>query len=668
MSEPSIFFSEVNQRQGGFNRRAFLLGGITGLGLGILGGRLAILQAVEAQRYEKLAASNQFNFRLVPPPRGRVLDRHGVVLASNRPNFRLMVAREKETDVDGLVRNLCELVPIPEDRVPRLIKDIKRAAPKAPVPVMEDMTWEEFSRVNVRAPELPGVTAEMAEVRVYPWGGAFAHVVGYVAKVNSDDIDAIKEKGEPVGPLFYNPGFRIGKQGIEKAFDERLRGEAGGKKVEVDARGRVVAEDIGGDIPARPGDEIQLTLDADVQQRALEVFGEDSGGAVVMDIRTGDILCMASAPSFDANRFVRGLTGPEYRALANYERKPLLDKCMLGVYPPGSTFKPVTAMACLEYGINPEERVHCGGAWRIGNTTMRCHKTHGSQNLHDAIKNSCDIYFYTMSLRLGPDRIAAAAKALGFGQTFDIGLKGGQSKGLVPSTAWKAEYYKTRNPRNTKWFAGETPSYAIGQGALLVNALQLCVATARLANARKALNPRLIRSIGGVEQPKGSDVPDLPFKKENLDYVRSGMAAVAAAGGTAFRASQLGLGDILMAGKTGTAQVRGYKGIDRKNTGKPWRFRDHGLFIAFAPFDDPRYAISVIVEHGQGGSIAAAPKAREIMRVALLKDPELRARIEKPLPAPDLSEGEEFEDGDNLRDDAAAAAGEAPPPGPMVEE
>jgi penicillin-binding protein 2 len=665
MSEPSIFFSEVNQRQGGFNRRAFLLGGITGLGLAALGGRLAILQAVEAQRYEKLAASNQFNFRMVPPPRGRVLDRHGVVLASNRPNFRLMVAKEKETDVEGLVRSLCELVPIPEDRVPRLLQQIKTAAPKAPVPVMEDMTWEEFSRVNVRAPELPGVTAEMAEVRVYPWGGAFAHVVGYVAKVNSDDIDAIKEKGGTVGPLFYNPGFRIGKQGIEKAFDEKLRGEPGGKKVEVDARGRVVAEDIGGDIPARPGQEIQLTLDVDVQQRALEVFGEDSGGAVVMDIRTGDILCMASAPSFDANRFVRGLTGPEYRALANYERKPLLDKCMLGVYPPGSTFKPVTALACLEHGINPDERVHCGGSWRIGATTMRCHKTHGSQNLNDAIKNSCDVYFYTMSLRLGPDRIAAAATALGFGQLFDIGLVGGQSKGLVPSTAWKAEYYKKRNPLNTKWFPGETPSYAIGQGALTVNALQLCVATARLANARKALNPRLIRSIGGVEQPSGAAVPDLPFKKEHLDYVRSGMAAVAQAGGTAFRASQLGLGDILMAGKTGTAQVRGYKGIDRKNTGKPWRFRDHGLFIAFAPYDDPRYAISVIVEHGQGGSIAAAPKAREIMRVALLKDPELRARIEKPLPAPDLSESEEFEDGDNLRDDAAEAP---PPPGPVVEE
>lgn len=644
MSEPSIFFSEVNRRQGDFNRRAFLLGGLTGLGLGALGGRLALLQVVEAQRYESLAASNQFNFRLVPPPRGRVLDRSDVVLASNRPNFRLLVSRDDEMDVEATVNTLAQLVSIDPERIPRIIQDIKRAPKKSPVSIMEDLSWEEFSRVNVRAPELPGVTAEMAEVRVYPYGGAFAHVVGYVAKVNADDIKAMRERGEQPSQLMFNPGFRIGKSGVEKAFDAELRGKPGGKKVEVDARGRVVAEDTAGDIPAIAGQEIKLTLDADVQQRALEVFGEESGAAVMMDCRTGDLLCMASAPSFDANGFVRGLTGPEYRALSTYERRPLLDKAMSGVYAPGSTFKTVTALAVLKAGINPEERVHCGGAWRFGNRTWRCHKTHGSQNLHDAIKNSCDIYFYTMSLRTGPDPIAEAAKALGFGQVFDIGIPG-QKKGIVPSRAWKAEYFKERNPRNTTWFPGETPSYAIGQGALSVNALQLAVMTARIANAKKALNPRLIRSIGGRELPSGADVPDLPFSKEHLDYVRAGMAAVAAAGGTAYRASQLGLGDILMAGKTGTAQVINYDKVkSRSNVGRQWRFRDHGLFVAFAPLDNPRYALSVIVQHGSGGSTAAAPRAREIMRVALLKDPEIRARIEKPLPLPEVAPEDEFEE------------------------
>ncbi|MFN3857763.1 MAG: penicillin-binding protein 2 [Caulobacter sp.] len=644
MSEPSIFFSEVNRRQGDFNRRAFLLGGLTGLGLAALGGRLALLQVVEAQRYESLAASNQFNFRLVPPPRGRVLDRSDVVLASNRPNFRLLVSRDDEMDVEATVNTLAQLVSIDPERIPRIVQDIKRAPKKSPVSIMEDLSWEEFSRVNVRAPELPGVTAEMAEVRVYPYGGAFAHVVGYVAKVNADDIKAMRERGEQPSQLMFNPGFRIGKSGVEKAFDAELRGKPGGKKVEVDARGRVVAEDTAGDIPAIAGQEIRLTLDADVQQRALEVFGEESGAAVMMDCRTGDLLCMASAPSFDANGFVRGLTGPEYRALSTYERRPLLDKAMSGVYAPGSTFKTVTALALLKAGINPEERVHCGGTWRFGNRTWRCHKTHGSQNLHDAIKNSCDIYFYTMSLRTGPDPIADAAKALGFGQIFDIGIPG-QKKGIVPSRAWKAEYFKERNPRNTTWFPGETPSYAIGQGALSVNALQLAVMTARVANAKKALNPRLIRSIGGRELPSGADVPDLPFSKEHLDYVRAGMAAVAAAGGTAYRASQLGLGDILMAGKTGTAQVINYDKVkSRSNVGRQWRFRDHGLFVAFAPLDNPRYALSVIVQHGSGGSTAAAPRAREIMRVALLKDPEIRARIEKPLPLPQVAPEDEFEE------------------------
>lgn len=640
MSEPSIFFSEVNRRQGDFNRRAFLLGGLTGMGLLTLGGRLATLQVLEAQRYQKMADSNQFNLRLIPPPRGRVIDRNGVTLASNRPNFRLTVARGDDTDVAGVVGSLGQLVSLTPEKTARLIKDLKRSPKRAPVPVMEDLTWEEFSRINVRAPELPGVNAEMAEVRVYPYGGAFAHVVGYVAKVTADDI---KKVGPNPDPLLFNPGFRIGKSGVEKAFDAELRGRAGGKRVEVDAQGRVVAEDVGGDVPAVAGAEIKLTLDADVQQRALEVFGEESGSAVVMDIRTGDLLCLASAPSFDANGFVRGLTGPEYRALANYERKPLLDKALTGTYPPGSTFKTVTAMAALEAGVDPEQRVHCGGAWRFGNRTFRCHKTHGSQNMHDAIKNSCDIYFYTVGLKIGPDKIADAARKFGLGQTYDIGIPG-QKKGLIPSRAWKAEYFKKRNPENTKWFDGETPSYAIGQGALLVNALQLCVMTARLANAKKALNPRLIQSIGGKEQPRGSDVPDLPFTAEHLNYVRSGMAAVAAAGGTAFRASQLGLGDdILMAGKTGTAQVSSYdKQASRKNTGKAWRLRDHGLFVAFAPYDNPRYAISVIVEHGSGGSTAAAPKAREIMRVALLKDPEIRARIIKPEAAPEIAPEEEF--------------------------
>jgi penicillin-binding protein 2 len=634
MAEPSIFFSEVNERQGVFHRRAFIMGGFAGLGLAALGARLAHLQLLQTQRYEKLAVSNQFNFKLITPPRGLILDRNGAVLAANRPNFRLLVARDDDADPESTLKILAGFVPMDDARLTRLSRDLKRSPKRVPVSVAEDMSWEQFSAVNVRAPDLPGVTADMGEVRFYPHGGAFAHVIGYVAKVNKEDITPTGPNSDPV---LLHPGFRIGRQGVEKAFDLELRGKPGAHKVEVDADGREVGKDVDGDIPAVPGQEIQLTLDIDVQKRALEVFGGESGAAVMMDCRTGDIICMMSAPSFDANRFVRGLQGAEYRALANYERKPLLDKALSGVYPPGSTFKTITAMAALEAGIDPNETYTCGGGMNFGGRYFHCHKKggHGVQNMRDAIKNSCDVYFYNVALKIGPDRIASVAKAFGLGQTFDIGISG-QKRGIVPSREWKKSYFKN-NPDQQPWWPGENLSYGIGQGYLTVNALQLAVMTARLANGKKALNPRLIQSVGGVKRPPGSAVPDLPFPPEHIAYVRDGMVAVTEAGGTAFYASQLGLGDILMAGKTGTAQVRNYDKGGSRGKGGPWRLRDHGLFVCFAPVDQPRYAMSVIVQHGMGGSTAAAPRAREIMRVALLKDPDIRARIERPLPMPEMT-------------------------------
>jgi penicillin-binding protein 2 len=641
VSEPTIFFSEVNERQGMFHRRAFLMGGLAGVGLLALGGRLAQLQLVEAKRYQKLSAGNQFNYRLVSPPRGQILDRNGVSLASNRPNFRLLVTKDQGFDAEATLDELAQLVPIDPARRTRILKDLAHAPKKAPVAVMEDMTWEEFSRVNIRAPELPNVTADMGEVRVYPFGGAFAHVIGYVAKVSDRDLE--KAKDEPDQDLLHHPGFRIGKLGVEKAFDAALRGHAGATKAEVDAQGRTVRLDPEGDIAPGPGADIRLTLDADIQNRALEVMGDESGAIVVMDCRTGDLLAMASAPSFDANRFVKGLSGPEYRALAEYERKPLLDKVMTGTYPPGSTFKPTVAMAALTAGVDPTERVLCTGGWAFGGRVWHCHKKggHGVQDMHAAIKNSCDVYFYQMALRIGPDPIATTAKAFGYGGTFDIGIPG-QKKGLVGSREWKRQTFK----RDPTWHPGDSVPYGIGQGYINVNALQLAVMTARLANGRKALNPRLVKSVGGVEQPHGDAAPDLPFSQAHLDIVRNGMAAVANdPTGGAFKQSQLGLGDVKMAGKTGTAQVRQYAaGASRGNQGVAWKLKDHNLFIAFAPYDNPRYALSVIIEHGgQFGSSAAAPRAREVMRVALLKDPEIRARIERPMPmpvAPETGEGD----------------------------
>ena len=634
--EPSIFFADVNERQGSFLRRTFVVGGLTTLGVTALTVRLAQLQVVQAQEYAALATNNQFNFRLVPPPRGRILDRTGVTIAGNRPSFRVLVVRDETKDLDQTLDLLGRLLPDTIDRRRAIIRDVNAAPRFSPVPVKSDLTWEEFAKVNLYAPELPGVMADMNEARFYPYTGAFAHVIGYVAKVSDRDIKAIRDRGEEPPQILFNPGFRIGRSGVEKALDTDLRGEAGGNRVEVDARGRVVAEDVGGSRPAVPGKDVVLTLDADVQNRALEVFGDESGACVVMDVRNGDILCMMSAPSFDPNLFVSGVPTRTYRALADYERKPLLDKTINGTFPPGSTFKPATALALLAAGVDPADRVNCSGVFRTG---QRCWGRHGSQDMHNAIKNSCDIYFYTMCNRAGVDLIRDTAMKLGFEHEFDIGVDN-QRKGLLPSTEWKRRTF----PRDPVWHPGETTSVAIGQGAVTVNALQLAVYTSRLANGRKAIQPRLIKSVGGVDRPSGAEVPDLPFSVEHLDIVRGGMIAVANdRSGTAYRQSQLGLGDIQMAGKTGTAQTRNYgSGSRRSNV---WSEKDHNLFIAFAPVDAPRYAVVVIIEHGgRGGGTAGAPRAREVMRTVLLKDPEMRERITRPPPpeatGPQIDEGE----------------------------
>ena len=630
-SEPHIFFSDVNERQGSFLRRTFLLGGVMALGTTALVGRLAQLQIVKAEEYATLATNNQFNFRLVPPPRGLIKDRHGVIVAGNRPSFRVLVVRDETKDLDQTLDLLGQLLPDTLERRRTLIREINAAPRFSPVPVKADLTWEEFSKVNLHAAELPGVMADMNEARYYPHGGAYAHVVGYVAKVSDRDVKAIRDKGEEPPSILFNPGFRIGRQGVEKSLDADLRGVAGGKRVEVDARGRVVAEDVAGSRAAVPGSEVVLTLDNDVQNRALEVFGEESGGCVVMDVRNGDILAMVSAPSFDPNLFVSGVPSKVYRALADYERKPLLDKAIYGTFPPGSTFKMTTALAFLDAGIDPKERVVCTGGYRYGGRTFRCWRKggHGAMDMHNAIKNSCDTYFYHLSNRAGVDRISRVAEDLGYHRTYDIGI-GGQSKGLLPTTEW----VKKARPKDPVWHPGETLSVAIGQGAVSITCLQQAVMVSRLANGRKAITPRLIKSIGGKEQPSGGDVPDMPFSDEHLDIVRAGMAAVANdVTGTAYRASQLGLGDIKMAGKTGTAQSRDYGTGSRGPRDAIWTRRDHALFVAFAPHDAPRYAIALIIQHAPaGGAADAAPKAREVMKVALLKDPEMRARIERPLP------------------------------------
>ncbi|MHB8285064.1 MAG: penicillin-binding protein 2 [Caulobacteraceae bacterium] len=629
-SEPHIYFDEVNERQAVFHRRSFLLGGFMGLGMLALGARLTQLQIVEASRYQTLSASNQFNFRLKPPPRGRILDRDGVEIASNRPEFRILLNRDgvKDKDVEGTINRVAEIIPITPARRAQIRRDIAESRPSSPIAIATDLTWDEFSRVSVRTPELPGVSAEMDEARFYPFPGAFSHVIGYVSKVSAADLDADSDQDDP---LLHHPGFRIGKAGVEKSQDLILRGKAGGEKVEVDSVGRVVREDPAGDIKPTPGAEIVMTLDADIQSRALEIMGEDSGAAIMLDCRTGDVLCMVSTPSFDANQFVTGIPGPLYHELATFERKPLFNKALTANYAPGSTYKTMATLAALEHGYDPKTVHVCNRVWYLGPHAFHCDKSHGALDMRGALKASCDVYYFQVAMAIGADRIAEVARKFGLGSVFDIGIPG-QKPGIVPDSEWKRTHVK----HDPIWHAGDTPSVGIGQGFTSVNALQLAVMCARIANGDKAVQPRLIHSIGGHVQPSGVDVPELGVSETDLAFVRSAMTGVVnEPGGTAYEshAGVLGLGPILMAGKTGTAQSHNYNGgHGARGAQGAWDLRDHAWFIAFAPADAPRYAVAVLTEHGGMGGAASAPKAREIMKVALLKDVEIRSRLEKPLP------------------------------------
>jgi len=625
MAEPSIVFTDVNERQAMFTRRIFLMGGLVAFGMFALTGRLAHLQIVQGGKYKKLSAANQFNFRLIPPPRGNIYDRNGKLIAGNRSSFRVMIETNEVKNIDDTLDQVSYVLPQTLSSRRRILRDINQNQRSVPTIIASDLSWEDFSKVSLYANDIPGVVADRDEMRAYYYGGAFSHVVGYVSKINQKDLENEKDASETDLNLLHHPSFRIGKTGIERAFDKDLRGKAGGKKVEVDARGKVVAEDGEGSIEPVPGKDIVLTLDADIQQRAIDVFGEDSGSCVMMDIHTGEVLCMTSSPGFDPNLFVSGISSDAYKLLAGYDHIPLLDKALSGTYPPGSTFKTLVALAALENGYDPKTTHTCNGVFPFGNHVFHCDGRHGTLDLHGAIVTSCDVYFYQCALSVGPDKIADVARKFGLGQIFDIGIDG-QKAGVVPDRAWKAEYFKKRDPRNTKWLAGETPSMGIGQGFTNVNALQNCVAVARLANGVKAVQPRLIKSIGG--QPyKATEFADLAADPAHIAYVRAAMADVTSAGGTAARSGKLDLGPIMMAGKTGTAQAHTIRSGSRATLHLEWEKRDHAWFVAFAPADAPKYAMSVIVQHGGWGSSAAVPKAREIMRMALLKDPEIQKRI-----------------------------------------
>ncbi len=607
-----------------FNRRAVVAAGGGGVLFSGLIARLFQLQILDGERYQAIAKENSVRLDLAPPLRGNILDRFGRPLAAHRQAGRISIVREQAGDVAAVLKEVARHIDLSEARQQQIVAETRRQAAFQPVIVRGELSYEDFAKMSLRAPEMPGILVEMAATRSYPRGRDFAHVLGYVAKASQSDLERLsdgttRDEAKAIRRLFHHPNMRTGRSGLERYAEEWLRGEAGFRKLEANAAGRIIREFDAPELAPKRGRDIHLTVDAELQRVAIDRFGEESGAAVVLDIETGDILAFVSTPAFDPNDFVNGISQADYDLLRFSDRFPLYHKAYDGTYPPGSTFKMVVATAALEAGvINPNERVFCNRRYRFGNNTWHCWKPggHGSVNMHQAIKGSCDVYFYETARRVGIEKLAETARKFGFGQRWELGLTGGRS-GVVPDDAWK------RENRGEPWYEGETLNVGIGQGQVSASPLQLAIMSARIAAEGRIITPRI---IGNGPRPD-ADIPlDEPLDGDIMRRMKAGMFGVTSeGGGTAYRSGDLGLGGPRLAGKTGTSQVRRISATERrsgilKGENIDRKLRDHALFVAYAPADDPKYAISVIVEHGEGGSRTAAPIARDIIAAAIRMD------------------------------------------------
>ncbi|MFP6736500.1 MAG: penicillin-binding protein 2 [Rhodospirillales bacterium] len=600
-----------------FSRRSAIFLGGQVLLLSGLGARMYYLQVIEADRYRTLADDNRISLKLLAPPRGLIVDRFGRSLADNRQNYRLILTPENVQDLDKTLDRLASIIAIGPNERQRIAREIKRRRRFKPVIIRENLEWNTVARIEVNAPDLPGIGIDVGESRYYPGGAAMAPILGYVSSVS--------EKERTGDPLLELPGFRIGKAGIEKTQDLALRGAAGTSQVEVNAFGREIRELQR--IEGQPGAEARLTIDFELQRMVAGRLGDNAASAVVMDIHSGEILAMASTPSFDSNAFKRGFSRAEWRQLISNPRAPLNNKAVVGQYAPGSTFKMMVALAALEKGaITSQTRVFCTGEIELGDSKFHCWKRtgHGSMDLMSGITQSCDVYFYEVARRTGIDRISAMARRFGLGERFGIELPG-EKNGLMPTRKWK------KRTKGVRWQQGETLLAGIGQGFLLATPLQLAVMISRLSNGGRSVVPSILRQLVpfGASEPEPAELrqfPEIGVNKNHLRMVGRAMARVTnSPRGTAYRA-RIRNPDFRMAGKTGTVQVRRISKAEReqgvrKNNELEWQDRDHALFVGYGPVRAPRYAVSVVIEHGGGGSSVAAPIARDILIEAQRRDP-----------------------------------------------
>ncbi len=600
------------QRTGVFTRRALLMmGGQVAL-LGGLAAKLYQVQVVESGRYATLAEENRISARLIAPPRGRILDRFGTVVAGNKLNWRALLVAEQTDNVSATLDNFARIVNLPDHERARIDRDVHRHRRFIPIMVREFLTWDDMARIEVNAPDLPGILVDVGTSRMYPYSDRLAHVVGYVAPATEADVAEDAE--------LALPGIRVGRAGMEKTHDLDLRGSAGAVQLEVNALGRVIRELDRQE--GMPGEDVGLSLDAGLQDAVLNRLGDESASAVVLDCRNGEVLAMATNPSFDPSVFNSGVSQAQWVEWAHDKRTPLVNRATAGLYAPGSTFKMAVALAGLEArAISPGDVVYCPGYLDLGDARFHCWRQggHGALDLRGGIKNSCDVYFYEVAKRTGIDRIAAMARRLGMGTELQIDLPGART-GLIPTREWRI---KQGHP----WNLGDTVVSGIGQGYIQVTPLQLATYAARVATGRK-VEPHLTRRLAGELQTgsQPSDWPVLGLNERYLHLVREGMWAVVNEQGGTAPLAKLPDQRWQMAGKTGSAQVRRVSRELREqgnfdSSKLPWEYRPHALFVAYAPYDQPRYALSVVVEHGNAGAAAAGPIAKDIMMDVLQRDP-----------------------------------------------
>ena len=581
-----------------FTRRTAIVGGAQAGLISALVARLGYLQIFKYEEYSTKSDSNRIRPLIAPAPRGLIMDRNAKALTTNHHNYRLLLYTENKPDVQKTIAKLAEILALSDQDQEIILSRIKNARRKSIVSLMDNLSWDDLSRIESNYHKLSSVAIESGILRAYPLPFETAHLVGYVS------LPAEKESAGQEQNLFLHPDFRIGKSGIERSFDEVLRGRFGVRYVEVNAFG----------IPIRTlsqkesieGSKISLTIDLRLQQFIAERIKDVVASVTVLDVKTGEIIAMVSSPSFDPNKFVEGVSRDYWKELVQDPRKPLNNKPISATYPPGSTFKLMVVIAALESKINPLNKVYCNGTYQLGRRTFHCwdKKGHGSMDMSDAIKHSCNTYFFDTSNKIGIEKITEVAKRFGYGEYFDVSLFGVKS-GNVPSNEWKQKVFKQ------PWVGGDTLNTAIGQGFVLATPLQMAVVTARLANGGTPIKPYLVKNKNIYSQYQ--DLKDKPIAdKKHIDFVLEGMRRVVnEAGGTAY-GKRIDIKGFEMAGKTGTSQVIS-KREDEMSNEEAASHQNHAIFVGLAPVGNPKYSISVVVEHGGAGSAAAAPIGKDVL-------------------------------------------------------